>query len=292
MKGGFILVNKNDDKSSNNLDNRVKRELGFNKVGHLGTLDPLAKGLMILMVDDATKCAKYFDDMDKVYEVKVRLGSTSLSLDYETELTDFMDIDLSGRETEVDDLLSSFLGDTLQVPPLYSAIKENGQKYYEIVRHNPDYEPKPREVSLYSIERISPIEYIDGNSYFTIRCHTSKGYYVRSLARDIGAAINIPSMCASINRIKVGPFSLKNASTVDEIIDGKYELINPLSYINIPSINVDKYTERKVLNGTGLDMSLFKGEPLYKIYSGNELIAIYKRSIEKSLYVMDLLIKR
>ena len=292
MKGGFILVNKNDDKSSNNLDNLIKRELGFAKVGHLGTLDPLAKGLMILMVDDATKCAKYFDDLSKVYEVKIRLGATSDSLDYETPLKDIMDIDLRGREIEIDDYLESFKGVSMQEPPLYSAIKENGKKYYEIVKNNPDYTPKDREVTMYSIERITPIEYIDSNSFFTIRCHVSKGYYVRSLARDIGKTLGISSMAASINRIKVGPFSLNNAYTKEEILNNKYEMINPLSYINIPSITVDKYTEKKVLNGIGLDMSLFKGEPLYKIYSGKELIAIYKRSIEKSQYVMDLLIKR
>ena len=292
MKGGFILVNKNDDKSSNNLDNLIKRELNFSKVGHLGTLDPLAKGLMILMVDDATKCAKYFDDMTKVYEIRVRLGATSDSLDYETPLKDNTNIDLRNKELEIDDLLQSFVGTYDQEPPLYSAIKENGKKYYEIVRNNPDYKPKMREVSLYSIERTSPIEYIENNSFFTVRCHVSKGYYVRSLARDIGRSINIPSMCASITRLKVGPFNLCDAYTKDEIIDSKYELINPLSYINIPSITVDKYTERKVLNGIGLDMSLFKGEPLYKIYSGKELLAIYKRSTEKSQYVMDLLIKR
>ena len=292
MKGGFILVNKNDDKSSNNLDNLIKRELNFQKVGHLGTLDPLAKGLMILMVDEATKCAKYFDDLTKVYEVKVRLGSTSASLDYETPFENQMDIDLRGKEKEVDDLLLSFIGDSYQLPPLYSAIKENGQKYYEIVRNNPDYTPKEREVTLYSIERISPIEYIDNNSFFTIRCHVSKGYYVRSLARDIGEAINISSMAASIKRIKVGPFDIKDSYTIDEIMCGSYKLIDPIKYINIPSINVDKYLERKVLNGVGLDMSYFKGEYLYKIYSGKELLAIYRRDENKSLYVMDLLIKR
>ena len=164
MKGGFILVNKNDDKSSNNLDNLIKRELGFAKVGHLGTLDPLAKGLMILMVDDATKCAKYFDDLSKVYEVKIRLGATSNSLDYETPLKDIMDIDLRGREIEIDDYLESFKGVSMQKPPLYSAIKEKGKKYYEIVKNNPDYTPKDREVTMYSIERITPIEYIDSNS--------------------------------------------------------------------------------------------------------------------------------
>ena len=136
MNGGFLLIKKDREISSNSLDNRVKRALSFSKVGHLGTLDPLAEGLLILMVDRATKLAKYFDDLDKVYELEIRLGARTRSLDLEGEITDFKEVDFENQEELIDETLKSFIGKSSQIPPLASAIKVNGKKLYELERQN------------------------------------------------------------------------------------------------------------------------------------------------------------
>ena len=157
MKGSFILLNKESGISSNKIDNKVKKALYFSKVGHLGTLDPDAKGLLVLMTDRATKFAKYFDNMDKVYEMTILFGATSDSLDLDSELKDSIDIDLRGKEKEIDEVIESFKGKINQKPPLYSAIKIDGIPLYKYAHKGVEVDVKEREVTLFNIERTSPI---------------------------------------------------------------------------------------------------------------------------------------
>ncbi|MCR5741682.1 MAG: tRNA pseudouridine(55) synthase TruB [Gammaproteobacteria bacterium] len=291
MKSGFILVNKNDDKTSNNLDNYIKKNLQFKRVGHLGTLDPLAKGLMILMVDDATKYAKYFDNLDKTYIIEVMLGKTTRSLDLEGEVISEMDFDYTSKEDELDNILNSFKGKYQQTPPIYSSIKVNGKKYYELANKNIDFEPKKRDVEVFDIKRLSDISYHDNVSTFTLIVHVSKGYYVRSLAKEIGDKLNVPSLCSSILRVKSGEFSLGDAYTKEEILEGNYKFVNPLDYLDFNEYIIDKSLETLVLNGAKIKLPPNYKHEYYIIRNAQkEDIAIYKR--DENIYKMDLLIKR
>ena len=291
MMDGFLLINKEDNISSNKIDNIIKRTLGISKVGHLGTLDPLAKGLLVVMIGTSTKYAKYFDDLTKSYILEVRLGATSKSLDYETELEKKVDCDYRGKEDLIDDIINNYPRVYNQTPPIYSAIKTSGKKYYEMANKNIAFEPKKRDVTIYDIKRISNITYEDNNSFFMLTCHVSKGFYVRSLAREIGEKLNIPSMASLIIREKVGDFNLKDAYTMSDIENNNLELLNPLDYLSFNSITLDDDMIFKVLNGAKLSPKFFSGDEYYIIKNkSGENIAIYKRS--DSCYRMDLLIKR
>ena len=291
MMDGFILINKEDNYSSNKIDGIIKRTLGLNRVGHLGTLDPLAKGLLVVMVGSSTKYAKYFDDLSKEYILEVRLGATSKSLDYETELENIENIDYRGKESIIDELLNSYPHAYFQTPPIYSAIKLGGKKYYEMANKDILFEPKRREVKIYDIKRISPIEYIDNNSFFKLKCHVSKGFYVRSLAKEIGEKLGISSMASLIIRTKVGEFNLTDSNSLDDIENNNYRIVDPLDYLHFETITFDENIIKKIKNGVKLNSSLFSDEDYYLIKDkSDEAIAIYKKS--EPYYVMDLLIKR
>ena len=293
MNGGLLLVNKEKNISSNKVDSKIKRALSYHKVGHLGTLDPLATGLMVVLLGDSTKLAKYFDDSTKEYLLRVRLGATSDSLDYETPLKDLVDANLLGEEERIDSLLLSFMGKITQTPPLYSAIKVNGEKLYRMANDGIMINVIPREVEVFEIKRVSPISYHDGSSYFDLIVDASKGFYVRSLAKDIGRALNIPAMSDFIKRLKVGNFRLEDAYTVDDIQAGNYKLLNPFDYLEMEEIKANEKMTHIVLNGGALSKSMFKSQNRYKVYSpSNELLAIYCYSQEKDCFVMDCLVKK
>ena len=274
MNGGFLLIKKDREISSNNLDNRVKRALSFSKVGHLGTLDPLAK---------------YFDDLDKVYELEIRLGARTRSLDLEGEITEFKEVDFENREELIDETLKSFIGKSSQIPPLASAIKVNGKKLYELERQNINYTPKGRDVELIVVKRISDIKTIDSNTYFTCLCHTSKGYYVRSLARDFGDKLNVPSLASGINRVRVGKFSVEDAYTLNDIESGNYKLINPLDYLDFKRVNLDDTTDLK----NGVWIKNIYGNHEYIIFCDKKgtPIAISKLDTVKNVYRIDTMLE-
>ena len=289
MNGGFLLIKKDREISSNSLDSRVKKALSFSKVGHLGTLDPLAEGLLIVMVDRATKLAKYFDNLDKVYELEIRLGARTKSLDLEGEIIESMNVDFEGQEKLIDKTLRSFVGKQSQIPPLASAIKVNGKKLYELERANIEYTPKGRDVELIDAKRISDIKTMDNNSYFTCLCHTSKGYYVRSLARDFGDKLNIPSLASRINRVKVGEFSVDNAYTLKDIEDGNYKLINPLDYLNFKRVKLDDITALK--NGVWMKNTYGKHEYIIFCDKLGTPIAISKLDNKVNAYRIDTMLE-
>lgn len=293
IDSGILLLNKEENVSSQKIDTIVKNILGLNKVGHLGTLDPLAKGLLVLLLNDATKCAKYFDFENKKYVVKIKLGETSPSLDEGTEITERMDTNLKGKEKEIDLILNSFLGINRQITPLYSAAKVNGRKLCDYARSKTDVKLPERSVILYEVKRAGKIEYKNGVSFLDLECLVSKGFYIRELARQIGEKLNVPAMCSSITRTVLGPFSLDNAYTLDEIKNGSYTIINPYQYIKANEIKVSDELIKSVLNGQKLSNLLSDTKDLLKIYDlKNSLLAIYKYDKESDCFRVDLMVKK
>ena len=289
MKGGFILLKKESGLSSNKIDNLIKKRLGFKKVGHLGTLDPLAEGLLIIMVDDATKYAKYFDDMDKVYEMNILFGATSKTLDSESEKENITDTCLLQCDEELTNILDSFKGSITQMPPLYSAIKVGGRPLYNYAIKSEEVEIKPRETYVYDIKALDTIKYERPFSYLLIKAHVKKGFYMRSLSRDIGAKLNVPSMAESIKRISEGQFDIKNSYSLDEILENRYSFINPIDYIQFKEYTINDNTLKRVLNGHPLSIDYI--DEYLKIIYDNKPIAIYKYDNESNKYRMDLLIR-
>lgn len=180
----------------------TKRQL---KVGHAGTLDPFATGLLVLLMGDATKKATEFLKLDKVYEATIYLGKTSTTGDPEGELTGVSDI--HPTRASIEDVLKKFTGSVRQRPPIFSAIKINGQRAYKLARDGKEVELPERVVAIYSLELLE-YEY----PFLKVRTHVSSGTYIRSLAVDIGAALETGAYCSELRRTSIGSWDIKEAS--------------------------------------------------------------------------------
>lgn len=208
---GILLVDKPEGMTSAHVVAVVRRSLGRIKVGHLGTLDPFASGLLPLCVGEGTKLAPYINEADKRYRGVIRLGLTTDTLDRtgkpvaESEVRDFSDDDLDG-------VIRGLLGEIRQVPPMFSAIKKGGVPMYRLAREGITEELEPRRVTVHDLRlaRMDPVR-------LSIEVHCSKGTYVRSLARDIGAALGTVAMLESLVRTAFGDFSLERAASLDTV---------------------------------------------------------------------------
>lgn len=209
----IILADKPAGISSFGVVARVRRQLSEQagrkiKVGHTGTLDPFATGLMILLSGTFTRRAGEFSKLDKVYEATIRLGATSSTGDPEGEITEQLVQDIPS-EQQVRQTIKTFLGKITQTPPVFSAIKINGQRAYKLARAGQAVEMPSREVEIYSIELLS-YEY----PHIKIRAHVSSGTYIRTLAQDIGDLLGTGAYVTKLRRTKVGSYDIDNIETI------------------------------------------------------------------------------
>lgn len=212
---GIVLIDKPKGWTSFDvvakIRGEIKRESGIKKpkVGHTGTLDPMATGLLIIVVGSYTKRAQEYSKLDKTYEAELTLGYTSSTDDEEGEKTE-----ISGKiptRQEVEAALNNFIGEQLQLPPAFSAIKINGQRAYKIARKGKKVDMEPRQVVIY---QITDIKYDYPKIKFTVA--VSSGTYIRSLARDIGIKLDTGAYLSSLKRIKVGDFMLDEAIKIEK----------------------------------------------------------------------------
>ena len=209
----IILADKPAGISSFGVVARVRRQLSEQagrkiKVGHTGTLDPFATGLMILLSGTFTRRAGEFSKLDKVYEATIRLGAISSTGDPEGEITEQLVQDIPS-EQQVRQTIKTFLGKITQTPPVFSAIKINGQRAYKLARAGQAVEMPSREVEIYSIELLS-YEY----PHIKIRAHVSSGTYIRTLAQDIGDLLGTGAYVTELRRTKVGSYDIDNIETI------------------------------------------------------------------------------
>ncbi len=209
----IILADKPAGISSFGVVARVRRQLSEQagrkiKVGHTGTLDPFATGLMILLSGTFTRRAGEFSKLDKVYEATIRLGAISSTGDPEGEITEQLVQDIPS-EQQVRQTIKTFLGKITQTPPVFSAIKIDGQRAYKLARAGQAVEMPSREVEIYSIELLS-YEY----PHIKIRAHVSSGTYIRTLAQDIGDLLGTGAYVTKLRRTKVGSYDIDNIETI------------------------------------------------------------------------------
>lgn len=268
---GIIVINKPKGCTSHDIVYKVKKTLNT-KVGHTGTLDPMATGVLPLLIGKGTLCSKYLIEHDKIYEAKIQLGKKTDTADAEGTVLEECDVDKSKlNEENVKKVLNTFLGEQEQFPPMYSAIKVNGKKLYEYARKGQTVEIAPRKIEIHSIELVRIDE---ENKQVEFKVHCSKGTYIRSLCEDIAKKLDTVGYMCELNRIKVGKFDIKDAITVEELQEND----------NIPIITIEKLfensneiqlNERKLqlfLNGVQLTMHVQNG--VYRIYSDNKFIGI------------------
>ena len=264
---GILIVNKPKGFTSHDVVAKVKKLLGIKKVGHTGTLDPNATGVLPLLLNQGTKMSKYLIEHDKEYEVTLKLGIRTSTLDEEGEILEETQINWNVIRPNIDEALLSFIGKQEQIPPIYSAIKVNGKKLYEYARNGENVELKPRNIEIYSIDLLEVRE-VENTIKFKVAC--SKGTYIRSLCEDIAKKLGTIGYMNELNRIKVGKFNIEQAITLEEIEADKdniqSKVITMEKFFNdLPKISLNEKQLNMFLNGMLIEMESEDGA--YNIYT-------------------------
>ena len=257
---GFILVNKESGVSSNFIVQHIKKKINAKKVGHLGTLDPLASGLLILAINRATKFSSYFLESDKSYDVEVEFG-TSTDTDDSTGKIIYESNDYPSK-LSIKNELESFIGESLQVPPFFSALKYKGKPLYKYAREGEFITKPPRKILITKIESL---DFDSKICSFKIYC--SKGTYIRSIARDLGERLGSRAHMKSLTRISQGNFNLSNAKRASDILEGDIISIED-AFKNLEKIKIEHNDEKKFINGVTIPNFDFK-DARYRIFNKN-----------------------
>lgn len=247
---GIILVNKEKGFTSHDVVSIVKK-ITESKVGHTGTLDPNATGVLPLLIGNATKISKYLINHDKEYEAVIQLGKKTTTADIEGEVIEEKEVP-EKIYIECENILKSFIGKQKQTPPAYSAIKVNGKKLYSYAREGKKIEIKPRNIEIYNIELMN-INKEEKQISFRVSC--SKGTYIRSLCEDIADKLGTVGYMKDLKRTKVGDFEIKEAITIDELKEKfeKNDFSDVITIENIfkdmPKIELNENNIKQYLNG-------------------------------------------
>ena len=267
---GILIVDKPKGYTSRDVVNSIERLANTKKVGHGGTLDPIATGVLVIALGNGLKVLEFLSHQDKEYIATVKMGIETNTLDVTGEVTkkkDYFFFD----EVKVDEVLKSFIGTYNQEVPLYSSVKVGGQRLYKYAREGIDVELPKREVKIYELELLS-----HDKDEFTIRANVSKGTYIRSLIRDIGEKIDIPCTMKELRRTKQGEFTIEDSVTIEKLENG---IIKPIpiekALKGIIIVPVDETLEKKILNGAILD-NVYAEKMVGFKNQKNEVIAIYK----------------
>lgn len=285
---GVIIINKHKGCTSHDIVYQVKK-MTNQKVGHTGTLDPMATGVLPLLIGKGTLCSKYLINHDKIYEVKLQLGKRTDTLDAEGKVVEEKMVSKSIlEELNVKKVLSTFLGKQEQFPPIYSAIKVNGKKLYEYARMGKTVEIKPRQIEIYKIE-LNNIELEEKTICFTVSC--SKGTYIRSLCEQIAVKLGTIGYMCDLKRLQVGDFNISDSITLEELQNNQDDIKEYIISIerlfqNNGSIELTDKKLQLFLNGVQLTMD--KQDGIYKIYNNNKFIGI--GIIKNSLLKRDIIL--
>lgn len=271
---GILLVNKKENWTSRDVVNRVGKILGTKKVGHTGTLDPLATGALVLCIGSATKLNEILTSTYKEYEAEITLGLLTDTLDITGN--ELKEEKVNVNKEQILEALNKMTGKYIQEVPIYSAVKVNGRKLYEYARAGESVELPKREVDIKELELIGNIKYTDNKTIFNIRCLVSKGTYIRALVNDIANSLNTIGVMSKLTRTKQGKFKLENCYKIEDIESGNYKLISIAEALNnFPKVVVDGYLENLIKNGAVINDE-WKQEHILFINKNNCLLALYK----------------
>ena len=280
---GILIINKEKGWTSHDVVAKIRKITG-EKVGHTGTLDPLATGVLPLLIGKGTKFSKYLINHDKIYEVELELGKKTDTADSEGKIIDEKDVNEEYIKENLEKVLQGFVGKQEQIPPMYSAIKRNGKKLYEYARAGEKVEIEPRRIEIYNMELI---KYDDKRVNFKVFC--SKGTYIRSLCEDIAEKLNTVGYMKNLNRLQVGKFKIENAIKIDEAnMESIKEHLITLEELlkENDSINLNNKKLKLFLNGVNLSIS--NNDGLYKIYYDNKFIGT--GTVKNSLLKRDIIL--
>ena len=254
---GFLLLFKEKGISSNQLVQKVKKLLSLKKVGHLGTLDPMAEGLLVLALNRATRFSSFFLNSDKVYQANVKLGSKTDTDDALGKIIDTSD--QIPTESEIDSALKSFIGISKQEAPFFSALKHKGRPLYKYAREGKYISKPPREINIFSIKNV---KHTFMECSFQIHC--SKGTYIRSIARDLGDNLGCGAHLCGLKRISQGVFNIEDSKS-DEEIDLNFLVTIEDAFLTYKKIQLDEMNTKAFLNGIKITLEDFN-DNYYRIY--------------------------
>lgn len=263
---GIIIIDKEKEYTSHDVVAKVKKILNEKKVGHTGTLDPNATGVLPILLGKGTKLSKYLINHNKIYEATLKLGQKTDTADIEGKIIEEKNVKQENLSKEnVMKVLKEFIGKSKQVPPMYSAIKVNGKKLYEYARKGQTVEIKPREIEIYTIELLN----INKNEII-FRVHCSKGTYIRTLCENIAEKLETVGYMKDLKRIEVGDFNIKDAITLSKLeIQKEKAVISIEEFLKEKSIiTLNCQKEKLFLNGVNLEYKLKDG--IYRIYNAKD----------------------
>ncbi len=268
IMNGILIVNKPTNFTSRDVVNKVGGILHTKKVGHTGTLDPIANGVLVICIGNTTKLCEVLTSEYKEYIATIKLGIKTDTLDTTGTIVEEKTFNIT--ESQIKEVLSSFLGTSIQTTPIYSAVKVNGKKLYEYAREGIKVELPTREINITNIELLSFI-----NDEIKFKTTVSKGTYIRALIDDICKKLNTVGTMSSLIRTKQGNFTIENSYTLEDIEKGNYKLISIEEALsNLESITINEEIYSKVKNGSIIEKT-FKNDIACLIYENN-IVAIYQ----------------
>lgn len=269
---GFLFVNKEKNLTSRQVCDLVGKKFHTKKVGHVGTLDPFATGLLIVSINKGTKAGTFFDDSDKRYVATICLGKRTDTLDTEGKVVEEKEVPNLTKE-EIKKVLSSFLGKSKQIPPMTSAVHINGQKLYKLAHQGKEIDRPSREVEIFDIKLLSY-----ENNLLKIDVKVSKGTYIRVLGSDIATKLGTCGYLTALERTEIGPFIIEKDSLIENISEKDIHPISEVLGAFSEVKKVDKKEENDIKNGKILTIDMKSGfNKLLIINSLNDAVAMYTR---------------
>jgi tRNA pseudouridine55 synthase len=274
---GLVLINKPKGITSFSAVARIKRLAGEKRVGHTGTLDPMATGVLPVLLGRATTLSSLMLGDDKKYIARVKLGVLTDTDDITGNIIAENKVEVS--QGDIDNILQKFVGKISQTPPMYSALKKDGVRLYDLARQGKTVEIKPREIEIFELSVLSPL---DSENCFTMLCHVSKGTYIRSLARDIGNALGCGATLSELNRVMTSGFDIEKCVSLDDINEeniGNYLLNEEVAVSHLRALSVTKNQAVRFCNGgqlafERLNVENFKENELFRIKYKNQFLGI------------------
>ena len=261
---GIVIVDKPQDWTSQDVTARLRRVFNTRRIGHGGTLDPMATGVLPVFVGRATRGVEFFEHAEKTYDTVLRLGLTTTTEDVWGETLEERPVSVT-RE-QVEETLEQFRGEILQVPPMYSALKVNGQKLCDLARKGKEVERKPRPITIHALTLLEM-----GENTLRLRVCCSKGTYIRTLCKDIGEALGCGGCMAELRRVTAGEYTIQEAVPLQVLLDAE----NPEEYLrgvdtmfrNHPAVTLTANQEKRCRCGNSFSVKLAPGT--YRAYSQN-----------------------
>ena len=259
---GIVIVDKPQGWTSQDVTARLRRVFNTRRIGHGGTLDPMATGVLPVFVGRATRGVEFFEHAEKTYETVLQLGLTTDTEDTSGTVLSQQEVNIS--EEDFHRILPKFRGEIQQIPPMYSALKVNGQKLYDLARKGQTVERQPRPITIHELELL---EFSGHQARLRVRC--SKGTYIRTLCKDIGEALGCGGCMAQLRRITAGEYTIEEAVPLQQLLDSgtpeQYLRSVDSMFRNYGSVTLTEKQEQRCRNGNAFTLKIADGT--YRVYS-------------------------